>query len=205
MPADRDRWTGAPSAAGSRNDPSLERVVAAMNRLAFTGGNWTGGNDSQQMSISRDSGISGQQGRDAYLDALTHDLLTPDTPVIRDAGDLDYPTNHLGFQILDYKGINDFASFREYYGLTEDVLLVGPYAQNFANSGEDVTLQTSAGGADIVSFTYRDGQGWPASSDGLGHSLIPLVLEDQAEGTLNEGGNWRASVSVNGSPGGPDL
>jgi hypothetical protein len=364
VPADRDRWTSAPSAAGSQNDPSLESRVAAMKRFAFTGGNWTGGNDSQQMSISRDSGVSGKQGRDAYLDLLTYDLLTPDTPDILDAGDPKHPTNQLIFQTLDYTGINafaawkwriaevtltdelpltpgdkpkleiaatwesdeisdrqqhtvtipphvarvgtryrvrarvkdvtgrwshwsapiqfvagepdtaetlqanlkltelmfnspagnefdfvewhnasptvslnlegvtfaagidytfpagtmiepmgylvlvkanDFTVFREYYGLTEDVLLAGPYAQNLANSGENVALLTSAGGTDIVSFTYQDGQGWPAAADGLGYSLIPLVLEDQTEGTLNEGGNWRASAQINGSPGGPDL
>jgi hypothetical protein len=85
------------------------------------------------------------------------------------------------------------------------VLLAGPYGQNFANEGEEVALQTASGGANIVRFTYQDGPGWPPTADGAGYSLIPLVLDDQADGALNDGGNWRASTRVNGSPGGPDL
>jgi hypothetical protein len=335
-----------------------------MKKFAFRGGSWVGGNDSLQEPISRDSGLSGQQGRDAYLDALADDRMIPATPVIAATGPADFPVNRLTFQTPDYSGVfpfaawkwriaevtlaadlplppgeepkfeivaawesdeltdvnnrailippgevrvgaryrvrvrakdtsgrwshwsapiqfvtaepdtsttlladlkltelmfhspagndfdfvelhnagatapldlsgaaftagieytfpagttlapggylvlvktADFAAFRAYYGLTPDVLLAGPYGRDFANGGEEVALQTSSGGTHIVRFTYQDGPGWPPTADGAGYSLIPLVLDDQADGALNDGGNWRASTHLNGSPGGPDF
>lgn len=363
VPADRDRWTNAPSSAGRQNDPPIEDAIADMKRFAFLGGNWTGGNDSQQEAISRDSGVSGREGRDAYLDALSYDPLIPGTPVIEPTGPMDFAVNHLTFQVQDYNGPNafaawkwriaevtlrdelplplgqtpkleikanwesdeinninqrtitipssivsvaaryrvrarakdisgrwshwsepvqfvtdepdtamglladlkvtelmfhspagsdfdfvelhnvsttlpldltgvtftagidytfpagttlepmgylvliktaDFTTFRAYYGLTTDVPLIGPYNQNFTNGGEKVTLCTSTGGATIASFTYQDNLPWPTVADGSGYSLIPLILNDQADGTLNDGTHWRASTTLNGSPGGPD-
>jgi hypothetical protein len=364
VPADRDRWTSAPAAAGYENDPPIESVVADMKKFAFRGGNWVGGDDSLQEAVSRDSGLSGQQGRDAYLDALANDPVIPATPALVATGPTTFPVNRLTFEVSSYSGIlpfaawkwrsaevtlaselpllpgqdprfelaavwesdeiqdgnsrtvaippgtvrvgaryrvrvraqdisgrwshwsapiqfiaaepdttaalradlkltelmfhcpagsdfdfvelhnagttspldlsgvtfvagidytfpagttlapggylvlvktADFAAFRAYYGLSPDVLLAGPYGQNFANEGEEVALQTASGGANIVRFTYQDGPGWPPTADGAGYSLIPLVLDDQADGALNDGGNWRASTRVNGSPGGPDL
>ncbi len=98
----------------------------------------------------------------------------------------------------------DFSAFRGRYTLDSQVLLAGPYTQNLANGGEQVRLQTSRGGTDIVSFAYQAGQGWPSNADGSGHSLIPLVLDSQAGGALNDGANWRASAKRNGSPGRSD-
>jgi len=85
------------------------------------------------------------------------------------------------------------------------VACFGPYSQNFSNGGEQVTLSTSIGGAAVASFTYQDNLPWPTAADGSGYSLIPLILIDQADGTLNDGTHWRASTTLNGSPGGPDL
>jgi CotH kinase protein/Lamin Tail Domain/Immunoglobulin domain/Bacterial TSP3 repeat len=98
----------------------------------------------------------------------------------------------------------DPAAFRAYYGLAPDLPVVGPYGGNLANDGELVTLRTAAGGADIATFTYQDGRGWPLPADGSGHSLIPLVLDNQARGGLDYGGNWRASTYLLGSPGRAD-
>src|SRR5207245_4541824 len=47
---------------------------------------------------------------------------------------------------------NNFALFRQYYGLTNDELIVGSYSGSLDNNGETVTLKTAAGGATIVSF-----------------------------------------------------
>jgi hypothetical protein len=112
VPADRDRWTSAPSAAGSQNAPSLESVVADMKQFAFIGGSWTGGNDAQQAAISRDSGVSGRQGRDAYLDALAMDPQVPGTPVIVSRGPSDYPVDQLLFETLGYSGSYAFAAWK---------------------------------------------------------------------------------------------
>lgn len=95
------------------------------------------------------------------------------------------------------------AAFRTHYGLAADVVIYGPYAGNFADSGEQVTLRTAASGTDIVSFTYTDVRGWPVAADGAGHSLVPLVAyyDKQGDGSLNYGRNWRASAVIKGSPG----
>lgn len=106
----------------------------------------------------------------------------------------------------------DLAAFRAYYGINPSVLVVGPFTSgSLNNGGEQLTLRTSAGGDDIVSFDYRDSRGWPPAADGAGHSL---VLVDGAEalerstsgdsGTAEYGGNWRASTLRKGSPGQAD-
>ncbi len=95
VPADRDRWTGA--VGGSQSEPPIDSVVADMKKFAFVGGSWTGGNSSSMESISRDSGISGQQGRDAYLDALGADSAIPNTPTISYTGSAGFPQGSLAF------------------------------------------------------------------------------------------------------------
>ena len=95
---------------------------------------------------------------------------------------------------------NNFEAFRTYYGLGNDALIVGSFSGSLNNAGEQLTLRTSAGGTDIVSFTYGDGRGWPASADGDGHSLVFNGPLDQVEG-LSYAGMWTASKNINGSPG----
>ncbi|MCE9616095.1 MAG: DUF2341 domain-containing protein [Lentisphaerae bacterium] len=99
---------------------------------------------------------------------------------------------------------NDFATFRSAYNLPPSVPIVGPYGGSLNNSGEFVTLKTASAGSVIATTTYSPGRGWPLAAAGAGHSLVPLVLGDQATGKLNYGGNWRASTYQKGSPGGPD-
>ena len=75
--ADYARWKSAPGDAGNYNHlhgpglTSLAGYVQDMKNFAFTGGNWggDGGNDGI-IPQSDDTGLSGQQGRDAYLDFL---------------------------------------------------------------------------------------------------------------------------------------
>jgi len=97
QPADRDRWTGAPASAGNQSDGLISDRAADMNKFAFIGGTWTGGNDPSD-PIARDSGISGQSGRDAYLDALADDPDIPDTPTLTDLSAPDHPTDMLVFR-----------------------------------------------------------------------------------------------------------
>ncbi|MCH2061628.1 MAG: lamin tail domain-containing protein [Verrucomicrobiales bacterium] len=96
VPADRDRWTAA--VGGSQSEPPIESVVADMKKFAFVGGSWVGGDNGSMESIARDSGISGQQGRDAYLDALGADPAIPRTPSISYIGTEGFPQGGLSFQ-----------------------------------------------------------------------------------------------------------
>ncbi|MCP5525324.1 MAG: lamin tail domain-containing protein [Verrucomicrobiales bacterium] len=100
----------------------------------------------------------------------------------------------------------DFAAFRQHYGLAASVPLFGPYAGNFNDDGETVTLKTAPAGSAILSFTYNDGRGWPLAADGAGHSLVPGApnRSGPVDGRLDYGGNWRSSAFIGGSPGAPD-
>ncbi len=101
---------------------------------------------------------------------------------------------------------NNFADFRAHYGLGTGVPIYGPYSGSLANGGERITLKAAAGAAEIFSFAYKDGRGWPLSADGAGHSLVPLdaAVNEEGAGSLEYGGNWRASRFIGGSPGKAD-
>ena len=103
-------------------------------------------------------------------------------------------------------GTTNFAAFRTYYGLDLSVAVVGEFAGNLNNAGEQLTLRTSAGGTDIVSFNYADGRGWPPQADGGGHSVVLLdsALSAQGAGAGDYAGNWRSSTYLRGSPGRAD-
>ncbi|YCM42093.1 lamin tail domain-containing protein [Verrucomicrobiaceae bacterium 227] len=109
VPADRARWQGA--IGGSQSDPPLENVVADMKKFAFTGGSWVGGSDGGMPLISRDTGISGQQGRDAYLDALVADAALPATPVITYSGTAGFPQDGLSFTSSPFSDPQGAGSF----------------------------------------------------------------------------------------------
>ncbi len=99
---------------------------------------------------------------------------------------------------------NNFAVFRTYYGLSNNVPIVGPYDGELGDESDDLVLKTSSFGSEIASFKYDDSRGWPLSADGAGHSLVPLVTAFQTNGILGYGGNWRASTYISGSPGRAD-
>lgn len=113
--ADRDRWTGAPAAAGSQTDLALASRVQEMKNFAFVGGSWAGGNDALMEAASRDSGLSGQQGRDAYLDFLQTDAAIPATPTLAYTGAPGFPVNGLTFAssaFADPQGTNTFGAIQ---------------------------------------------------------------------------------------------
>jgi hypothetical protein len=104
-------------------------------------------------------------------------------------------------------GTIDVAGFRAFYGLDNSVSILGAFDGGLSNGGEQLVLRTSAGGTDIVRFTFGDGPGWAPQADGAGHSL---VLENSALGAQGTGageyaGNWRASTYLHGSPGRSDA
>ena len=110
-----------------------------------------------------------------------------------------------GYLVL--AGTADITAFRAYYGLDGSVAVVGAFAGSLNNAGEQLVLRTSAGGSDIVNFSYGDGRGWPPQADGAGHALVLLdsALAAQGNGAGEYAGNWRASTTLRGSPGRADA
>ncbi len=104
-------------------------------------------------------------------------------------------------------GTADLAAFRAYHGLAPEVVVYGPYSGSLNNAGEQLVLRTSAGGSDIVNFSYGDGRGWPVAADGGGHSMVFLdgALAAQGSGAGDYAGSWRGSTFLRGSPGAADA
>ena len=104
--------------------------------------------------------------------------------------------------------VSNEMGFLSRYGTDLADRIAGEYEGRLSNGGETVVLEEYWNGT-IAEFEYSDGRGWPLAADGAGHSLVPLgsALLDEPAGSLNYGGNWRASACVGGSPGAddPDL
>lgn len=101
--------------------------------------------------------------------------------------------------------VKNTSAFESRYGTGMSGRIAGQYGGNLSNSGESIKIEDFWNGT-IVDFSYNDGYGWPYAADGGGHSLIvkEIALEDQPFGTLDYGGNWRASAYLHGSPGADD-
>ena len=96
--------------------------------------------------------------------------------------------------------VDDIDAFSTSYP-TNGIIIAGEFSGDFSNGGEEVDLEFRNN--DLISFSYSDARNWPQAADGAGHSLVPLdsAMDDQEGGSLDYGGNWRASTYVNGSPG----
>jgi Lamin Tail Domain/CotH kinase protein len=101
--------------------------------------------------------------------------------------------------------VRDETAFLSRYGADLAPLVAGEYAGKLANGGETVKLVDFWAGT-IAEFQYSDGSDWPIKADGAGHSLVLIDPEMLTEpvGSLNEGGSWRASTHIDGSPGADD-
>jgi len=101
--------------------------------------------------------------------------------------------------------VKNKAAFESRYGTGVSGKIAGEYSGKLANGGEKVSLADIWHGT-IVEFEYSDGNGWPQLADGAGHSLVPLAsaILSEPDGSLNDGGNWRASTNIGGSPGRDD-
>lgn len=98
--------------------------------------------------------------------------------------------------------VRNEAAFVSRYGIDLSAKIAGEYTGRLSNNGENVSLVDFWNGT-VAEFAYDDGRGWPLAADGGGHSLIPLIsaLSGEPDGSLNYGGNWRASAYIGGSPG----
>ncbi|MFA7419855.1 MAG: CotH kinase family protein [Melioribacteraceae bacterium] len=76
------------------------------------------------------------------------------------------------------------------------------YGGQLDNSGEKLVL-LSATNDTVFSVKYDDASPWVTTPDGGGYSLV--TKEANPFGDLNDAANWRASYSMNGSPGKDDL
>jgi len=101
--------------------------------------------------------------------------------------------------------VRNRTAFLSRYGNNLSNRIAGEYSGKLSNTGENITLE-DFWNATIVQFEYNDGRGWPFSPDGGGHSLVPLdsAVINEPAGSLNYGGNWRASAYIGGSPGTED-
>ena len=97
--------------------------------------------------------------------------------------------------------VRNQAAFESRYGAGLFSIIAGEYAGKLSNNGENVSLVDLWNGT-VAEFAYNDSRGWPLAAGG-GHSLVPLIsaLPDEPDGSLNYGGNWRASTYIGGSPG----
>jgi len=101
--------------------------------------------------------------------------------------------------------VKNKAAFESRYGAGVSNKIAGEYSGKLANEGEKISLVDIWNGT-IAKFEYSDDSGWPQSADGAGHSLVPLAsaILSGPDGSLNDGGNWRASTNIGGSPGQDD-
>lgn len=100
--AERDRWLGGPREAGSESIPDdIREWVEGMKEYAWEGGSWVGG-DGPTTRESKDSGISGREGRDDYLDWLAEDKSAPAKPTLTYTGPEGFPVDGLTFQTTAY-------------------------------------------------------------------------------------------------------
>ncbi len=125
---------------------------------------------------------------------------------LRGGTDFDFPTNltlaaHESLRLVNFDPADAVASaaFRGKYGLSPDMLLLGPYQGKLDNSGENVRLlQPDTPRLDDVPYLlvdevdYADSLPWPAAADGQGAVLYRLA--PAAFG--NDPTNWNAGLAV---------
>ncbi len=101
--------------------------------------------------------------------------------------------------------VKDLLSFSSRYN-TAGMTIAGEYSGKLSNDGEKIRMQ-GQWNAEILSFAYSDGRGWPLAADGAGHSLVPKseFLDDASAGSLDYGDNWTAGQVINGTPGTGEL
>ena len=93
--------------------------------------------------------------------------------------------------------IRSLRNFRDRY---PEAPIYGQYRGQLSDKGETVTLYHPDGEV-WVQVTYDDNYGWPLSADGAGDALIVV----DPDGDMNSPHNWRASVTLYGTPGADEV
>jgi hypothetical protein len=91
--------------------------------------------------------------------------------------------------------VKNAAAFAKRYG--PSIAICGAYDGNLANSGDTITLKTSAGVL-LLEVAYTDASPWPSGADGTGFSLT------WRGGSQPSAAQWRTSISTGGTPGSHD-
>ena len=98
--------------------------------------------------------------------------------------------------------VRDLAAFTALHGGGLNVAGAFQSLTNLDNGGEHLTL-LAANGSVIADFTFDDDAPWPNDADGNGYSLT--LINPAAHPDYAQPANWRASASLNGTPGGSDA
>ena len=172
VPADFARWKNAPNDAGNYNHlggpgiTSLANYVQDMKNFAFTGGTWPGGNDSV-MGQANDNGLSGLQGRDAYLDFLQgangEGALIPDRPVLAYTGNPGFPTNGLSFSSTTFSDPQGNGGFGAMEWRIAEVNFPGePLILEYNATWESGAIPAFNSAIDIPTIAVRSGRTYRA-------------------------------------------
>jgi hypothetical protein len=169
VPADFARWKNAPNDAGNYNHlggpgiNSLDGYVQDMKNFAFTGGSWPGGNNSV-MPQANDNGLSGTQGRDAWLDFHQAEngegSQIPNTPILTYTGPANFPTNALSFQTTAFSDPQGNGTFGALEWRLAD--LTDPSALEITASWESGELTSFANAIGIPTAAVRSGSTYRA-------------------------------------------
>ena len=100
--------------------------------------------------------------------------------------------------------VRNLAAFTNRYGGESSAFVAGVYTGHLDNAGDTLKVADTGDEAILFDADFEDRRGWPQAANGAGHSLVPLVMTNQASGVLHYGGNWRAGTCRGGSPGEAD-
>jgi hypothetical protein len=167
--ADRDRWVGAPAAAGRETMVPIESIAAPMKNIAFVSDTMYGEN------------LIG--GRGAFLDQIAIDAAIPDQPTISYSGADGFPAGALKFtssSFSDPQGTGSFGAMQwriaevANLGDAEDTTILPAGAVwSYLDDGSD--QGTAWRETDFNDFSWSSGQ-LPAGYGGIsGTTLVTAI------------------------------
>jgi hypothetical protein len=196
VPADQARWRGAPG--GGQLDLPLDRVVSGMKKFAFTGGSWVGGTNGLMPSISDDAGLSGREGRDAYLDALVADSALPAMPSLTYSGAAGFPQDGLAFNstpFSDPQGAGTFQAME--WRLAEIISLGGGFREIMPKGRVWSYLDNNVDQGTAWREVGFDDSGWSLGAAPAGFGIITgLPVFGTTIGRGISTGYFRTTVNV---------
>jgi len=180
---------GEPLSAGILEDLRITEVM--YNPAAPPAGDWADNDDFEFIELKNIGDETLDLAFVSFVEGITFDFSN---------------SNIMGLAPGDFViVVGNEAAFKSRYGTDLSGKIAGAYSGKLSNNGENISLVDFWNGT-VAKFEYNDSRGWPLSADGGGHSLVALnsALVGEPEGSLNYGGNWRASTYIGGSPGQDD-